>query len=78
MLHVKSKDLKEINLHYFVEVQGLWGTRKDLKILTYVNVSIEDGSNNDQELMEVAQNLLAIKLLNFLYLLKCMFQTPPC
>lgn len=78
LLHVKSKDLKEINLYYFIEVQGLQVTRKDLKRLTYVDVSIEYGSNNDQELMEVAQIFVAIKSLNFLYLLKCMFQTPPC
>jgi hypothetical protein len=41
-------------------------------------VFVEDGSNNDPKLMEVAQNIMAIKLLNFFYLSKCMFQTPPC
>jgi hypothetical protein len=41
-------------------------------------VFVEDGSNNDPKLMEVAQNFMAIKFLNFLYLSKCMFQTPPC
>jgi hypothetical protein len=48
------------------------------KINTQKCVFIEDGSNNDPKLMEIVQNFMAIKLLNFLYLLKCMFQTPPC
>jgi hypothetical protein len=75
---MKYEDLKEIDLQYFIEVQGLQGIRKDLKRLTNKNVCLLKMDQTMPKLMEIVQNFMAIKLLNFLYVLKCMFQTPPC